>query len=126
MSSNLVNTTGLRVAQLRAIFSLPEHLRHPHLPNKLAYIEWFTPFRAPHLDSGLFSVTRASRNNGPDSEVIPLDSIISSCHLIPRFGTKFHPAKWDSDNALEECKSFFLNKYLNIQTFFDLEQHLHV
>jgi hypothetical protein len=124
--SNQDNTIGLRVAQLRAIFTLPGHLQHAHLPNKLAYVEWFTPFRAPHLDSGLFPVTRASRNNEPVSEIIPLDSIISSCHLIPRFGTNFHPAKWDSDNALEECKSFFLNKYLSIRTFFDLEQHLHV
>lgn len=33
------------------------------------------------------------------------------------YSTKFHPTKWDSDNALEECKSYFLNKYLNIQTF---------
>jgi hypothetical protein len=23
------------------IFTLPEHLRHPSLPNNLAYIEWF-------------------------------------------------------------------------------------
>jgi len=126
VASNLDNIVGLRVAQLRVIFVLPEHLRHPYLPNKLAYIELFTPFRAPHPDSGLFPITRSSRNNGPVSEIIPLDSIISSCHLIPRFGTKFHPAKWNSDNVLEECKSFFLNKYLNIQTFFDLEQHLHV
>ena len=126
MFSNQNNRIGLRVAQLRVIFTLPGHLQHAHLPNKLAYVEWFTPFRAPHPDSGLFPVTRASRNNGPVSEIIPLDSIILSCHLIPRFGTNFHPAKWGSDNALEECKSFFLNKYLNIRTFFDLEQHLHV
>ncbi|KAF8970183.1 hypothetical protein BDZ97DRAFT_1652882, partial [Flammula alnicola] len=117
---------GLRVAQLRAIFALPEHLRHSRLPNQLAYIEWFTTFRAPHADSGLFPLTRASRNNGPITEIIPLDSIVSSCHLIPRFGTKYHPAKWDSDTVLEECKSFFLNKYLYIQTFFELEQQLHV
>jgi len=109
---------GLRVAQLRVIFTLPEHLRHSHLPNKLAYVELFTPFRAPHSDSGLFPITRASRNNEPVSEIIPLDSIVSSCYLIPRFGTKYHPAKWDSDTVLEECKSFFLNKYLNIHTFF--------
>jgi hypothetical protein len=114
------------VAQLRVIFTLPEHLRHPRLHNKLAYVEWFTPFRAPHPDSGLFPVSRASQNNGPVSEVIPVDSIVSSCHLIPKFGTKFHPSKWDSGNVLEECKSFFLNKYLNIKTFLDLEQHLHV
>ena len=55
-----------------------------------------------------------------------IDTIISSCHLIPRFGTNYHPAKWDTDTVLEECKSFFLNKYLTIQTFFDLEQHLHI
>ena len=124
--SNCVNLLGLRVAQLRVIFTLPEHLRHTHLPNKLAYIEWFTPFRAPHPDTGLFPVSRSSRNNGPVSEIIPLNSIVCSCHLIPRFGTDYQPAKWDSDTVLEECKSFFLNKYLSLQFFFDLERHLHV
>ena len=34
---------GLRVAQVRAIFSLPLHLQAPRLPTRLAYIEWFTP-----------------------------------------------------------------------------------
>ena len=107
--------------------ALPEHLRHSQLvPNKLAYVEWFTPFRAPHPDSGLFPVSRASRNNGPVSEIILLNSNVSSCYLIPRFGTKYLPAKWESDTVLEECKSFFLNKYLYIQTFLDLEQHLNV
>ena len=114
------NTIGLRVAQLRAIFTLPEHLRHSHLPDKLAYVELFTPFRAPHSeisDSGLFPITRASRNNEPVSEIIPLNSIVSSCYLIPRFGTKYHPAKWDSDTVLEECKFFFLNKYRYFNKF---------
>jgi hypothetical protein len=121
--SNLDNALGLRVAQLRVIFALPEHLQHPLLPNKLAYVDWFTPFRIPHPDSGLFPVYRTSRNNQPISEIIPLDSIVSSCHLIPRFGTKYLPAKWDADSVLEQCKSFFLNKYLNIKFFLDLECH---
>ena len=126
--SNLDNAIGLRIAQLRVIFALPEHLQQSHLPHKLAYVDWFTPFRSPHPDTGLFPVSRTSQNNGlgPISEIVPLHSIVSSCHLIPRFGTKYLPAKWDSDSVLEECKSFFLNKYLNIQFFFDLEQHLHV
>ena len=124
--SNSDDTIGLRVAQLRVIFALPEHLRHSRLPNRLAYIDWFTPFRAPHPDSGLFPVSRTSRNNAPISEIIPLDSILSSCHIIPRFGTKYLPAKWDSDSVLEECRSFFLNKYLNIQFFFGLERHLRI
>ena len=88
------------------------------------YVEWFTPFHAPHFDLGLFSIAHASRNNGPVSEIIPLDFIISSCHLISRFGTKYHPTKWGSNTVLEECKSFFLNKYINIWFLFELEQCL--
>ena len=113
------NQNKFNRTQIRAIFTLPGHLQHAHLPNTLAYIEWFTPFRAPHPNLGLFPVTRASRNNGPVSDIIPLDAIISSCHLIPRFGMNFHPTKWNS-NILEECKSFFLNKYLTIRSFYNL------
>ena len=51
------------------------------------------------------------------SEIITLDSNVCSCHLIPRYGTKYLPAKWDSDSVLEQCKSFFLNKYLNSRLF---------
>ena len=66
---------GLQVAQVRFIFDLPDHLRlgayNP--PRKLAYIEWFTPFRGPHLNSRLYSVMRAMRNRCPAADVIPVE-----------------------------------------------------
>ncbi|KDR74234.1 hypothetical protein GALMADRAFT_70686, partial [Galerina marginata CBS 339.88] len=113
---------GLRIAQIRVIFSLPHHLRTPGLPVNLAYIEWFQPFRAPHADSGMYLVTRATRNHAPASDIISLDKIVSPCYLIPRFGTKYHPAHWDNTTILEECKSFFLDKYIHIRTFVEFEK----
>jgi len=117
---------GLRVAQLRVIFTMPEHLRTQNIPKRLAYIEWFTPFRAPNNDSGFYSVTRSHQNRTPSAAIIPIDSIVSSCHLIPKFGTKFHPARWDSAEILEECTSFLLNKYISIATFYNYNKHLFV
>jgi hypothetical protein len=43
---------GLRVAQLRLIFSLPPHLRIPGQPDYLAYVEWFYPISTRCLQSG--------------------------------------------------------------------------
>ena len=81
--SNQDNMIGHCVAQLQVIFALPEHLHHSQLPNKLVYVEWFTPFHTPHPDSGLFPISCASQNNGPVTEIIPLNSIVSSCHFMP-------------------------------------------
>ncbi|KAH9974341.1 hypothetical protein BGW80DRAFT_1458404 [Lactifluus volemus] len=67
---------GLQIAQVRLIFDLPEHLRQPGIPQRLAYVEWFTPFRGPHADSRLYSVTRASRNRRPAVEIIPVEHIV--------------------------------------------------
>ena len=114
---------GLRVAQIRVIFAVPAHLRRPLIPSHLAYIEWFTHFRSPNSDSRLHSISRSYRNNSPVAEIIPITTIVSSCYLTPKFGTKYHPARWDTENILEECKSFFLTKHIDLDTFLRLEQH---
>jgi len=121
-----ISSLGLRVAQLRVIFAMPDHLCGQKLAKRLAYIEWFTPFRAPNADSGLYSVTRSRQNRSPSAAIIPIDSIVSSCHLIPKFGTNFHPARWDSTEILEECTSFLLNKHISITTFYKYNEHLFV
>ncbi|EPQ52435.1 hypothetical protein GLOTRDRAFT_12960, partial [Gloeophyllum trabeum ATCC 11539] len=66
----------------------------------LAYIEWFTPFRSQDHDLHLFSVSRSTRNGRPNAQIIPLDDIFRSCHLIPKFGTSVSP-EWSSENVLE-------------------------
>ena len=105
-------------------FEVPAHLRRPTIPSHLVYIDWFTRFRSPDRDSHLYSVTRSYRSNVPVAEIIPITSIVSACYLTPKFGTKFHPAQWNSDNVLEECKAFFLTKHINLDTFLRLEGHI--
>jgi hypothetical protein len=114
---------GLRVGQVRLIFALPDYLRgHDlRLPKYNACVEWFNPFRAPNPDTQLFSVTRSHRNNAPVTEIVPLSSIASSCYLTPKFGTNYHPARWSGADIVEEYKSFFLNKYISLYMFYQLE-----
>ncbi|KAH9953771.1 hypothetical protein BGW80DRAFT_1191841 [Lactifluus volemus] len=107
---------GLQVAQVRLIFDLPEHLRQPQIPHRLAYIEWFTQFRGPHPDSRLYSVKHASRNRCPAVEVIPVERIARSCHLIPHFNTHC-PRSWTSQDVLEVAETFYYNPYISLSEF---------
>lgn len=101
-------------------FALPDHLRHDRsIPKFLAYIEWFNPLRAPDPDSGLYSVTRSSARGRPVAEIVPIRDFVSSCYLIPKFGTKFYPAKWTHLEILDNCKHFSLNKYIDLSTFYE-------
>jgi hypothetical protein len=123
----LLNTlAGLRVAQVRAIFNLPLHLQAPRLPTRLAYIEWFTPLRNSDTNSGLglLSVARSTRHGEAVAAIIAVDDIVSSCHLIPKYGTHFQRGTWTSDNAVEVCKTFTLNKYITPGTFFNYNSHV--
>ncbi|KAJ7651802.1 hypothetical protein B0H17DRAFT_1215187 [Mycena rosella] len=84
---------GLRIAQVRAIFQLPGHYpvksRQP-----LAYVEWFTPLRAPTNLDGYHHVSRSTRRiagkGGPYAEVITVDRIVRNAMLIPH--------KWGEDS----------------------------
>ncbi|KLO04336.1 hypothetical protein SCHPADRAFT_795210, partial [Schizopora paradoxa] len=63
-----------------------------------AYIEWFTPFRNTASENGLFQISKSSRANRRNAEVVPLHDIVSSCHLIPKFGNLADPL-WTSGNV---------------------------
>ncbi|KAJ7687502.1 hypothetical protein B0H17DRAFT_1136229 [Mycena rosella] len=84
---------GLRIAQVRAIFQLPGHYpvksRQP-----LAYVEWFTPLRAPTNLNGYHHVSRSTRRiagkDGPYAEIITVDRIVRNAMLIPH--------KWGEDS----------------------------
>ena len=112
---------GLRVAQVRALFTLPVHLQEPLLPTRLAYVEWFNPLRPPDTDSRLHLVSRSIRHHAPVAAVIPVEDIVCTCHLIPKYGTRHRPGAWASEDALEICKTFYLNKYIRPSTFIDYD-----
>ncbi|KAH9955584.1 hypothetical protein BGW80DRAFT_1439476 [Lactifluus volemus] len=99
---------GLRVAQVRLIFDLPVHLhRQANILQRLAYIEWFTPFRGPYPDSHFHYVT---------FDIIPVEQIVRSCHLIPQFSTHC-PRSWTLETVLETASSFFYNPYISLHEF---------
>ncbi|KAF8134816.1 hypothetical protein EV363DRAFT_1447582 [Boletus edulis] len=115
--------SGLRVAEVRAIFLLPSHLGNFLEP--LAYIHWFKPLN--HLDDTvqMFKVTRSTRNRQPNAAVIPVSQLFQPCHLVPKFpsGEAVDP-QWFHNHAMDLCNTFYLNRYINFRTFEQYRQHL--
>ncbi|KAG0691813.1 Zn-finger domain-containing protein [Suillus ampliporus] len=109
---------GLQVAQLQFIFELPCHLTIVGKPNQLAYVEWFQPFRAWDEVFQMHAVTRSYAGRVPRSAVIPVSSIVHSCHLIPKFSTQGH--------VLDSCKTFYLNSWIDMYTFYKTHNPLKV
>ncbi|KAI0040188.1 hypothetical protein FA95DRAFT_1585098 [Auriscalpium vulgare] len=116
--------TRYRVAQVRAIFSLPLKAREAAFPpdydgpKHLAFIEWFSPFaRAAEPDHLLYRIRRAYMAGGARrSAVIPVESIRRTVHLFPRFG----PATlryWTSANVLDTCDTFYVSSFVDRHTY---------
>jgi hypothetical protein len=106
--------TGLRVARVRALFALPSCFGT--FPNPLAYIHWFRPLTRIDPLTGMYRISPSTRNNLPNSEVICLDQIRSTCHLVPQYGSTV-PVSWITGNVLDLASKFHLNKYLDPHIF---------
>ncbi|OJT02126.1 hypothetical protein TRAPUB_7421 [Trametes pubescens] len=112
-----------QVAQLRLVFQVPARAKvtlfpnHPSPPQYLAYVEHFTAFaQAPDPVSGLYQVSRAVRGTSRLASIIPVDQIVRSCHLFPRFGA-VAPREWTSSNVLERCSTFYVNAFTDRNTY---------
>ena len=108
---------GLRVAQVRLIFDLPPHFG-PFL-HPLAYIEWFTPFGRLDASTGLYSITRSTRNTRRNSAIVSVNSILRGCHLMARYPQEVpSTCQWTTDNILEQgCIQYLFNPYISVDTF---------
>ncbi|KAG2365992.1 hypothetical protein BDR07DRAFT_1470277 [Suillus spraguei] len=104
-TSNLQTFEGVRVAQVRVIFTLPRQFQVGSGP--LAYVEWPTPLREP--DPPASSLQR-------NAAVIHLDTIVRPCHLIPKLGPSVDPV-WTSANGYEMAHDFYLNTFIDLETF---------
>ncbi|KAH9041912.1 hypothetical protein EDB83DRAFT_2228083, partial [Lactarius deliciosus] len=110
---------GLRIAQVRVVFQLPNKVLSQLFPSTdvappthLAYVEWFSPIPTT-LDSNsrLFKVSRLTRNGWRLASVIPVDNIYSSVHLLPRFGQLEDTPGCNTFSVLELCHSFYINLF---------------
>ena len=61
-------------------------------------------------------LTVSKPNGRPKAAVVRLDSVLASCHLIPKFG-RVAPRTWEMSGVLDECTEFFVNSYLSLDTF---------
>ncbi|KAJ6454809.1 hypothetical protein C8R45DRAFT_1188877 [Mycena sanguinolenta] len=116
---------GLRVAQVRALFTFPAYYPSPFNTAKpLAYIEWFTPFSRPEAASNLYVIRRSTRRHLPYAEIVELDRIARNCFLVPRSGTGATDRRWTTEAVTELCPAFYFNPDLDLHTFcmFKLDQ----
>jgi hypothetical protein len=106
---------GLRIAQIRMIFDLPPQFGA--FPHPLAYIEWFTQLGRFDANTGLYSITRSTRQGQRNAEVVAIDRIVRGCHLMARCGQTF-PSSLTTDNILEQTSIHYLvNPYIDVDTF---------
>ncbi|KAI9441077.1 hypothetical protein BJY52DRAFT_1080657, partial [Lactarius psammicola] len=107
---------GHRIAQLRVIFQLPKKVVDDlfpgtSAPTHLAYVEWFSPLSATQdVNHLMYKVTRSIHCGHRRAAVIPVESIIGSIHLLPRFGP-ITPQDWDSFSVLDQCNTFYVNPF---------------
>jgi hypothetical protein len=111
---------GLRVARVKVILTLPERLHSR--PLRLAYVEWFWPFKAADTATGLYTVGPSIRRQEVQAEVIGLERIVRSCHLVPKFGTEIKVLQAD---IFEECTNFYLNPWVDMHMFYMVRHSSH-
>jgi hypothetical protein len=107
---------GVRVVQVRIIFTLPHQFQVGMYSRALAYVKWFTPLREPDLSSGLRQVSRSTRQLHRNAAVIHIDEVVRLCHLIPKMGPSVDPG-WTSVNVYEMANDFYLNTFIDLETF---------
>lgn len=119
---NLINcfNPGLRVAEVRVIFTLPAQFGHSSRP--LAYIHWFTPLHTWNDKLGMYQLSRSTRRGGhPNAAIVFADQIVRSCHLLPKFGSGPVPRAWLKGRVLDLAPTFYLNRYIDFFAFEDLK-----
>ncbi|KIK14334.1 hypothetical protein PISMIDRAFT_117262, partial [Pisolithus microcarpus 441] len=110
----LANSAYTLIAQVRVVFNLPHHLGS--YPHPLAYVEWFTALQRRDPVSGLYIITRSTRNRSRNVSVISVDCIIRPCHLQARCRREISK-DWTADSVIEKAASFYVNSYIDLDMF---------
>ena len=106
---------GVGVAEVRAIFRLPEQFGNCNTP--LAYVHWMKPLCEPVPSIHMYEVSFSSHNRRPQASVIPLYEIIWTCHLISVFSqASASVLRWTADTVLSEAPSFISTHIFGITT----------
>lgn len=86
-------------------------------PAHLAYVEWFTPLpAAPDPKHGMYKVSRLPSNSNQHVEIIPVEAILGSIHLFPRFGPVTAQGL-NSFTSLDWHNTFYLNPFTDYRSY---------
>ncbi|KAF8257398.1 hypothetical protein EI94DRAFT_1774481 [Lactarius quietus] len=119
---SIYGNNGHRIAQLCVVFQLPTKVIDNIFPGwsapiHLAYVEWFSPLSTTwDPNHQLHRVTRLMHGGRQRAMVIPVESILGSVHLFPRFGLTTTP-HWSSFSVLEQCTAFYVNPFSDRQNY---------
>ena len=121
---SLINRyTGPHIAQVWVIFQLPNTAipkvfpPETTVPTHLAYVEWFSALsNTSDPQHMLHKVSWLTWRGCQCASIIPVDSILGSVHLIPQFRCVI-PPEWNSFTVLEQCASFYVNPFNDIDTY---------
>jgi hypothetical protein len=87
-----IHSTAFCAAQICVVFSISQStwqlvFRDNSVlspPEHLAYVEWFSPFRAgPEPNSKMYKVSRALQGTSRLASIVPVSCIDQSLHLLP-------------------------------------------
>ena len=88
-----------------------------HVPQHLAYVEWFTPFHAqPEPHHLMYKVSRALRDGQRLASIVPVTKITCSAHLFPMFGPNVC-RDLTGDTVLDEGSQYLINPYTSRDMF---------
>jgi hypothetical protein len=76
----------------------------------------------PTKDSRLFKVSISTRRHHQRASVIPIEYIVRSTHLIPKWPTSVLDTDWTSDNVYDKATTFYVNPYLRHDDFVRFEE----
>lgn len=126
----------MRIGRLRVLFELPDELmayleraRIPP-PDKLAFIQWYTPLGRRDRDSGMFKVSaQMAPATTQDTEPVRAVSVIEavdirrSAYLVPRLDRENTsiPRELTAENVLDDWEGeFWVNRHFDKATFSSL------
>jgi hypothetical protein len=127
LSFTMINKyIGPRIAQVQVFFQIPNVALSEVFPlettvlTHLAYVKWFSLLSTtPDPQHRMQRVSRLTQRGCQCIGVIPTDAIFRSIHLIPQFGHVV-PQEWNSFTVLEQCKTFYVNPFNDIDTYLNL------
>lgn len=106
-----VGLDALTVGRVRCLFSY----KHEDVTHKCALIEWFVlDADEPDPVTGMWTMRpELDQDDARVMDVIPINSIVRACHLIPFYGGTRIPDFFHFSDSLDAFNRYYLNWYID-------------